>query len=192
MRAHALPLPYAAIPSVSFLVYLSPLAYLSLLRTRPAETAPPTNPLLPVLDISFQHLRTHLASHPRPLGATIATLVLSTEGPALPPANTMVEALPARPTFILHPTSVKPNMTFPIPHDAHILAGKPHRWFLDFTDNGKYPGVVMSQARMREIQMIVNPLGVGLNQGDSNVAMGFGSASWVDLLVSQHCSVEDC
>jgi len=57
-----------------------------------------------------------------------------------------------------------------------------HTWILDFTDSGKYPGVVMSQSRMRGIELIVNPLGgmVGLN---SVGILSFGTGSWVDLLV---------
>lgn len=186
MRAHALPLPYAAIPSISFLVYLSPLAYLSLLRTRPAEPSPLSNPFLPVLDIPFQHLRAYIAAHPRPPGATIATLVLTSEGPVLPLSSTMsIEVLATRPTFILHEAGVRTDTIFPLPLDTQVPTGKPHRWFLDFTDSGKDPGIVMSQARMREIETIVNPLGAGLTQDDGNVPIGFGSASWVDLLVSR-------
>jgi hypothetical protein len=51
---------------------------------------------------------------------------------------------------------------------------------LDFTQGGKRRGVVMSQSRMKAIELVVNPLAVGHNLS----AMGDTAAgSWIDLLV---------
>ena len=183
MRAHALPLPYVAIPSLSFLVYLSPLAYLSLLRTCPKDLPPLTNPSLPALDIPFQHIRTHMASRPPLPGATIATLILATEGPILPSLTStmIVEVQALRPTFILHEAGSEVDTIFPIPLEPPGTLGQGHRWFLDFTDGGKHSGVVMSQSRMREIEMIVNPLGVALDMYLSPIT--FPMWSWIEMLV---------
>ena len=184
VRAHALPLPYVAIPSISFLVYLSPLAYLTLRRTCPTNVPPLSNTALPALDIPFQHLRACMATRPRPPGATIATLVIANEGPSLPvQTSTMsMEALAARPTFILHEAGAKVDAVFSLPLDAPGAFAS-YRWFLDFTDGGKHPGVVMSQSRMREIETIVNPLGTGFSPVDAMPLLGLVSGSWVDLLV---------
>ncbi len=185
MRAHALPLPYVAIPSMSFLVHLSPLAYLSMLRTRPIPLPLQTNPTLPALDIPLQHLRSQISAHPHGAGVTLANLVLSVEGPALPSqTSTMnIEVFATRPTFLLLGGGANVDFTLPLPAEAPLSNGIPHRWFLDFTDGGKCPGVVMSQSRMREIETIVNPLGAGFNHVDGITSLGFGSGSWVDLLV---------
>lgn len=186
MRAHALPLPYVTIPSVSFLVYLSPLAYLSLLRTRPASLPALPNLSLPVLDIPFQHLRRQIASHPQAPGVTLAALVLATEGPSLPSQSSSmnVEVFATRPTFILLEGNANVDFVFPLPLEISVSNGKHHRWFLDFTDGGKFPGVVMGQSKMREIETIVNPLGAGFDHVDGISSITFGSGSWVDLLVS--------
>ena len=183
MRAHALPLPYVSIPSISFLVYLSPQAYLTLLRTRPADIPPRPNSSLPLLDIPFQHLRARMTTRPRPPGVTIATLLLATEGPLLPPHTSAMnmEVLAPRPTFILHEAGSKVDSHFPILQEPASASGQGHRWFLDFTDGDKCSGVVMSQSRMREIEMIVNPLGVGLDPGMPS--MSFATGSWVEWLV---------
>lgn len=65
---------------------------------------------------------------------------------------------------------------------AREVPGQPQfSWVLDFTGGGKYAGVVMSQARMREIELVVNPF----SAMESEVQMmAFGTGSWVDLLVS--------
>ncbi|THH00798.1 hypothetical protein EW026_g1786 [Hermanssonia centrifuga] len=185
MRSHALPLPYLTSPSVSFLVYLSPLVYLSMLRISPVPSVPLSNSSLPILDVPFNHLRSRVTSHPRPPGVTIATLVFSSsKGPSLPDhPNTMnMEVLATRPTFLIAP-GAQIELVFPLPIEPTGQAKRSHRWLLDFTDGGKYPGVVMSQSRMREIEMIVNPLGAGSNQFSNVPSISFGVGSWVDLLL---------
>lgn len=57
-----------------------------------------------------------------------------------------------------------------------------HTWILDFTSGGKYPGIVMSQSRMRDIELVVNPLG-GMDNLNSVGMITFGPGSWVDHLV---------
>ena len=99
-----------------------------------------------------------------------------------------MEALAARPTFILHEAGAKVDAVFSLPLDAPGAFAS-YRWFLDFTDGGKHPGVVMSQSRMREIETIVNPLGTGFSPVDAMPLLGLVSGSWVDLLVCVECCV---
>ncbi|KIP08390.1 hypothetical protein PHLGIDRAFT_104329 [Phlebiopsis gigantea 11061_1 CR5-6] len=179
MRAHGLPLPYLTVPSLSFLVHVSPRAYLTLLRR--ASTAIPTSssPLLPTLDVPFSLLRPFVGSHPRPAGVTTANLYFSSshESPVFTDEAGLSMDLVARPTFTLVPSEEQKVLYFPTVNDS---SRKPHRYVLDFTDDGRYSGVVMSQTRMREIQMVVNPLAVlGLTDEAHGVAH-----TWVDMLLN--------
>lgn len=182
MRAHSLPLPYLTVPSLSFLVYVSPLAYLTMLRSAPATPSPPNNPFLPALDIPFSIIRSHTGSHPRPPGVTTVNLVLASfHESALSGDSSPVgmEGLAPRPTFPLVPSGEQKDIYMP------EAAGKDsvvYNYVLDFTDGERYPGVVMSQSRMREIEMVINPL--GSMEAVNNVSMmSFNSGSWVDMLV---------
>ncbi|KAI0930632.1 hypothetical protein AcV5_007296 [Taiwanofungus camphoratus] len=191
MRAHALPLPYLTSPSISFLVHLSPLAYLSLLRTsKPSSTTSSPKLNLPKLDIAFKHLRSTLASHPRPRGVAIATLVLSSATTHVPNADTMhVSTLGTRPTSPLISSGFQNDHILPqIDHSSEPYTGLPYGWQLDFTDGGTYPGVVMSQSRMREIELVVNPLSAMDHIGNGQM-LTFGAGSWVDLLLNPGNSV---
>src|ERR1700733_332252 len=76
-RSHGLPLPYLTSPALSFLVYLSPVAYLSILRTAPSTSQLPSDSHFPKLDIPTVHIRKCLSAHPRLKGATIGTLTLT-------------------------------------------------------------------------------------------------------------------
>lgn len=188
LRAHALPLPYLIIPSISFLTYLSPLAYLSLLREPKGQK---TDDSFPLLDLAVPQLRSYLASANE--GVTIATLSLEnlSEAHLYPPSMSMPNVT-ARPTFPLVPAFSELDHNFPQfgdnfgvtveSHDSNTFSG-PYTWVLDFTEGGKRPGVVTSQSRMKEIELVVNPLGGidGLN-GVSEI-LSFGTMSWIDLLV---------
>ncbi|KAI0637430.1 hypothetical protein C8Q77DRAFT_1155267 [Trametes polyzona] len=182
MRSHALPLPYLRTPSISFLTYLSPLAYLKLLRTSPTNAATPSH--LPKLDVPFQHLRRSLASHPRPPGATTATLVLSPTAPPAYHADSMsMSALDTRSSSTLVPSAADMEHVFPAAREAQGPQGQQFTWILDFTEGGKYPGVVMSQSRMHEIELAVNPFGA-MEHLQNVQMMSFSAGSWVDLLLN--------
>ncbi|KAH9938933.1 hypothetical protein B0H21DRAFT_757581 [Amylocystis lapponica] len=187
MRSHTLPLPYISTPSISFLVHLSPLAYLHLLRTSASAPSAPSKPdtKLPAIDISFAHLRSHLSKHPRPEGATVASLILSsTRQPTSTDDAMGMPQLSPRPSFTLVPAEAFVDNTFPQPPSLpHSPATAPYSWVLDFTDGGKYPGVVMSQSRMREIELVINPLS-GLSNMGHVPMMAFGTGSWLHLLLS--------
>ncbi|KAH9890615.1 hypothetical protein C8Q73DRAFT_704992 [Cubamyces lactineus] len=186
MRSHALPLPYLTTPSISFLTYLSPLAYLTLLRTG----SPPkfTTSHLPKLDISFNHLRTALTSHPRPPGATLATLFLSPTAPPAYHADSMsMSALDTRLSSSAVPNAAEMEHVFPAAREAQGPQGQQFTWILDFTDGGKHPGVVMSKSRMHDIEVVVNPFS-GLDHIESG-QMSYGTGSWVDLLLNPQAFV---
>lgn len=186
LRSHALPLPYLTSPSISFLAYVSPLAYLSLLKNI-AIPISQNNQNFPQLDIPLLSLRSHLQHHRQ--GVTIATLSLS--GPSdwqLFPASMSMPNFTTRPTFSLVPRGSELEHVFPQTADpsttmdtSDVPLGH-YVWMLDFTDGGKNPGVVMSQSRMRDIELVVNPLG-GMDNLNSVGMMSFGTGSWVDLLV---------
>ncbi|TFY58921.1 hypothetical protein EVJ58_g6110 [Rhodofomes roseus] len=194
MRAHTLPLPYLTSPSVSFLVYIAPLTYLTLLRSSPSAgpgRQQASSPPLPKIDVPFDVLRPALTSHPRPKGVTIVSLVLSTAG-TIHGSDTdamNIADFSARPTFPL--SSIGATVDRALPQVTQVpgtrLAADPappaHVWVLDFTDGGKHPGIVMSQSRMREIELLMNPLS-GMDQLHSVHQMAFGMGSWLDFLLS--------
>lgn len=188
LRSHALPLPYLIIPSISFLTYLSPLAYLSLLCD---SKGPETDDSFPPLDLTLSQLRSSLPSLNK--GVTIATLSLDklSEAHLYLPSMSMPNVT-ARPTFPLMPAVSELDHNFPQfgdnfgiavdPHDSNAFSG-PYAWVLDFTESGKRPGVVTSQSRMKEIELVVNPLGgIDSLNGVSDM-LSFGAVSWIDLLV---------
>lgn len=156
-----------------------------MLRHPTTASSIPSNPFLPPIDVSFSNVRSFVGDHPRKAGVTIAELVLTSEGPQNPDKSSDLDmdGLSARPTFPLVPSGSGPNMVFPSAPELKGKDAKRARFVLDFTDGGKYPGVVMSQSRMREVETIVNPL-ASLEQINNLPLTTFGSTSWVDLLVS--------
>ena len=151
-RAHGLPLPYLTVPSLSFLVYISPRVYLTLLRAPAGTSAAPEGSFLPKLDVPFSLIRSHAGSHPRLPGITTVNLILtesheaSISGEGSPVG---METLATRPTFPLVPSGEHKEVYFP---EVNGDKKGQYSFVLDFTDGGKYPGPVMSQSRMREIE----------------------------------------
>ncbi|KZT08418.1 uncharacterized protein LAESUDRAFT_697349 [Laetiporus sulphureus 93-53] len=185
MRSHALPLPYLTSPSMSFLVHISPRTYLFLLRSSPSSAPPSTSPV-PNFDIPLSHLRSQLSVHPRPEGVTLATLTLTRSfSPISSPDSINISDLATRPTFPLVQSGHETNFSLPLPQSSEpgFVAGQAYSWILDFTDGGKYPGVVMSQSRMREIELVINPLS-GTDHMNS-APMAFGMGSWLGLLLNR-------
>lgn len=164
---------------------MSPLAYLSILRTGPSLSVPsPSHSHLPKLDVPLVHLRNRLSTHPRPKGVTIATLTLSPSRSHILPSIEVDGRGPGRPLFPLAQPEI--DHTFPhlpFPSQSTSSLDDSYAWVLDFTSSGQYPGVVISQSKSREIECVLDPsstdTGVGL--------MGFGngqeSRNWVDMLV---------
>ncbi|KAH9069834.1 hypothetical protein EDB83DRAFT_2518178 [Lactarius deliciosus] len=148
LRGHALSLPYLHSPTLCFLVYLSPRAYLSLQRSAPATTSPQTQP--PTSDIPFTHLYNCLSGDHPPIGVTRASLTLVPLS-ALPhtPPSSADPLLSGRPSFPLAPNAIGFSYDFPLPTGPD--AGK-YGCVLDFG-----AGIVISQSRMLEIARAVQP-----------------------------------
>jgi hypothetical protein len=169
LRSHALPLPYLTIPSISFLIHISPLAYLSLLKNTQSTGS--------TIDIPIQHIRQYMSVHR--IGVSTATLRIASSSPRIfPPLGLSDMTIePTRPKFPLTSTAI--DHTFP-----QLTAEGSAFWILDFTDNGQRRGLVMSQSRMREIELVVNPISNVDDDDHASGMMAFGTGSWVDLLVS--------
>ncbi|KAK1229192.1 hypothetical protein PQX77_007764 [Marasmius sp. AFHP31] len=188
LRSHALPIPYLSSPSLSFLVHISPLVYLTSLRKFPVTASEgDANGLQ--LDISLPKLRSYLSEYPK--GATVCRLVLSQpiETHLFEPSMSMANTTPGT-TFPLADSGSDPEHIFPQLDTSASSLGtalneSPSRniWMLDFTADGKSPGVVMSQSRMRDVELVINPLS-SMQTLNPVGLLSFGSGSWVDLLLS--------
>ncbi|THV06767.1 hypothetical protein K435DRAFT_743329 [Dendrothele bispora CBS 962.96] len=197
LRAHTLPLPYLTSPSLSFLTHISPLAYLSLLHYESNSSQLDTNSRPPMFDVPLSRLRQFISSCPK--GVTIATLTLSKPMEThLFPASMSMPTLTTRPMFPLVPEGSGLEHAFPSLADIAPVTLDPssehpgrHFWMLDFTHSGKFPGVVMSQSKMREIELVINPLS-SMETLNPVGMMSYGTGSWVDLLLnpSNHVSSE--
>lgn len=205
-RAHALPLPYLTSPSISFLLHLSPLTYLTFLRKSSSPSSRPEAPQssseLPNLDIPFTHSCDQLSAHPRPKGATIATLSLvsisgtnvnvnaNTDSAQRIQADSTIPSA-SRPQFLLAQPEIE--HTFPqLPATPSKTTPSSYGWILDFTSSGKYPGVLMSQSKMQEVESVLDSSSSSSSSsgmgGLGGVGMmGFGGGlhrrNWVDMLV---------
>jgi hypothetical protein len=164
-------LPYLHSPTLCFLIYLSPRAYLSLRRSVPATT--PTQP--PTFDIPSTHLYNCLSGDYPPNGVTRATLTLVPLS-ALPhaPPSPADPLLSSRPSFPLAPNAIGFSYDFPPP--AGPDAGK-YGWVLAFG-----AGIVLSQSRMLEIARVVQPH-EQLSYTGTGPSLSFMTSSWVDMLV---------
>ncbi|KZV62816.1 hypothetical protein PENSPDRAFT_590823 [Peniophora sp. CONT] len=178
-RAHTLPLPYLISPTLSFLVHLSPRAYLALKKSTPV---PAPSASLPSIDVSIQHLRRHLAARPQTPGVSLATLALVPVTSSLR-TSTSPDLLHSRPLFTLAAEANNMDHVLPLPATADSL-NPGHVWVLDFTSRGLTPGVVLSQTRMREIEGVINPLGDLGSISAPGATMSFGTTrTWLDMLL---------
>ncbi|VDB95344.1 unnamed protein product [Peniophora sp. CBMAI 1063] len=179
-RGHAIALPYLVSPTLSFLVHLSPRAYLALKKSTPV---PAPSATLPIIDVSIQHLRHHLAVQPQLPGVCLATLAVVPVSSSLR-TSTSAELLHSRPIFTLSPEANTMDHTLPLPTTANSL-NPGHVWVLDFTNRGLTPGVVLSQTRMREIEGVINPLGDLGSMQTGATSLSFGtSRTWLDMVLS--------
>ncbi|KAH9166265.1 hypothetical protein EDB89DRAFT_2233005 [Lactarius sanguifluus] len=163
LRGHALSLPYLHSPTLCFLVYLSPRAYLSLQRGAPATTSPQTRP--PTSDIPSTHPYDCLSGHHPPIGVTRATLTLVTIGTS---TYSILVVLRFRPNAIGF------SYDFPLPTGPD--AGK-YGWVLGFGAR-----IVISQSRMLEIARAVQPQELSYPGPGPNLS--FMTGSWVDMLLN--------
>lgn len=194
-RAHALAIPYLMGPSTTFLVYVSPLAYYTLLQASSAQSAS-SNPSKKApdsyskLDIPLSILKNHFANRQlRASGLSFATLSLisSSTLPASPQTQLDLPSYLGRPFFRLPGTSVLAGLdhTFIRPPDPSTLDDQTRdAWVLDFTDGGRLPGILMTSSRMCEIRQVLEPISaIGGNIGLS-MHMAPLSGSWLNSLVN--------
>ncbi|KAL5528641.1 hypothetical protein ACEPAF_7777 [Sanghuangporus sanghuang] len=200
-RAHALAIPYLLSPTMSFLVYTSPLAYYSLLcasRRKDSDLSAFQHDMSEAftkLDIPLPVLREQLTQRrSRPTGTVIATLTLTSISSRLAPQR-HAEQRPSlgRPQFRLPGTAILAALD-------HTLATPPFIpmkdsgsgtdpmqdvWMLDFTEGGHSSGIVMTHTRMREVQQIIDPLNAGSGMGFAiQMQMPPLPGSWVGLLIN--------
>ncbi|GJJ06302.1 hypothetical protein Clacol_000493 [Clathrus columnatus] len=164
-RGHALPFPYLHMLAPSFLVYVSPLCYLALLRS--SKDAPNNSNI----DVPLDVLESYLRKKSLPKGCVLADLCMQRS--SQPPCTAEMFG---GPKFPLVPLEENPEET----DFDHILPidNGPDAWVVDFGPEG----VVMSQSRMWEIQVLLKrtPAAHGLP------IMAFAySGSWVDLLIQK-------
>jgi hypothetical protein len=167
-------MPYLFTPSLSFLIYLSPQAYLAILRRYQLVTSADKHP---ILDISTHHLRSLLSTIQLP-GVCMVTLgVMPMKASLRLPHVDMT--LSTRPIFILTPGANVLDHNFPTPQEHDQIK---YCWCLDFTLSGQFPGIVMTQSRMQEIEGIVNSMEHfgAIGPGPTT---GLGNRSWLDMLV---------
>ncbi|KAH9983615.1 hypothetical protein BJV74DRAFT_612947 [Russula compacta] len=169
LRGHALGLPYLHSPTLCFLVYLSPRAYLSLQRSAPATVTLQ----LPSFDIPSAHLYDHLSVDIPPPGVTRATLTLV----PLPqtPSTLADPMLSSRSSFPLAPAALEFTHDFPLPTGPD--AGK-YGWVLTFGQ-----GIVMSQSRMLEIARVVQHHDQFSYTG-TGPSLSYVTGGWVDMLLN--------
>ena len=147
----------------------------------------------PQFDIPQMQVR-HYVSKGGAEGMTAATLrLVRCDYPSLVPAEVM--PFTERPTFALSPGKAESEYAFPTvesapeaddPMGEAVAASGQERyqWVLDFTDGGRSDGVVMSQTRMRDLELLINPES-GIDASLDTVGIvAFAEGSWVDLLVS--------
>ncbi|KAH7913662.1 hypothetical protein BJ138DRAFT_1145454 [Hygrophoropsis aurantiaca] len=160
-----LPLPYLQVPAISFLVWLSPHAYLQLLRSAPSNS-PSTSPKL---DVPTSHITSFLGMNVPVDGAVVATLKLVPSSNA--PHNVSSDAS---------------DHTFP--------SSPRHAWILDFTSNSR-GGIVITQTRARALLKIIGGIQSNDNSpsaaGIPPFAFGMpvqtpvnGGPNWLDLLLN--------
>ena len=180
---------------MSFLTYLSPLAYLTLLHDSKGQEQKETDDSFPPLDLTLQQLRLRLTHLNK--GVTIATLSLENLSEAhLYPSSMAMPNVTTRPTFPLVPAVSELDHNFPQfgdnfsvavdSHDSNNTFSGPYTWVLDFTHGGKRPGVVTSQSRMKEIELVVNPLGGNDGLNGVSEMLSFSAVGWIDLLVRSY------
>ena len=175
---------------MSFVVFVSPLAYISL--TRSTRLLPnPSSPSSWKIDIPTSVLQNYLS---RPAasdsGITVASLVLEPNTLPLNTYNEQIAHLGGRPKFRLQGTSMLAAFDHTLPTPNAPPSGGPkvpigsdtvnQRWVLDFTNGGRSRGIVLTHTRMREIQQVLDPLAAL----GTDLQMPPFPGSWVGLLVN--------
>ncbi|KAJ1305828.1 hypothetical protein OPQ81_010555 [Rhizoctonia solani] len=184
-RAHGFPLINLNSPSVSFLIGMTPISYLSLLKTSPNHTDSPTTDPQPNIDIPINLLRRFVAQHPTPPGITTCNLIIvsgnqSNSGP-------IHHSPPRVPYFPLLGVPSVPTQSHAFP-----LPGGDSSWVLDFGAKG----LIMRRSAMQALVQALGHVGdidVTLSgMGFMNLGMGLMSEEnpgWVSMLLQKRSRI---
>jgi hypothetical protein len=178
-RAHAFPLVNLNSPSISFLIGMTPISYLSLLKATPNHINSPTSDPQPNVDIPNNLLRRFVAQYPTPPGITTCNLiVVSGNQSNSEPINQTSPRVPYFPLLSV-PSMPSQSHAFPLP-------GGDSSWVLDFGAKG----LVMRRSAMQALVQAlghVGDIGVTLSGIEfMNLGMGLMSEEnpgWVSMLV---------
>ncbi|GAB1525719.1 hypothetical protein RhiTH_008883 [Rhizoctonia solani] len=184
-RAHAFPLINLNSPSISFLIGMTPISYLSLLKASTNHVEGPPSDPQPNIDIPNNLLRRFVAQHPTPPGITTCNLIVvsgnqSNSEPTHPTP-------PRVPYFPLLGVSSMPSQShaFPLPDGDSS-------WVLDFGAKG----LVMRRSAMQALVQALGHVGdidVTLSgMGFMNLGMGLISGEnpgWVSMLLQKRSRI---
>ncbi|QRW24141.1 amino acid permease [Rhizoctonia solani] len=184
-RAHAFPLINLNSPSISFLIGMTPISYLSLLKASTNHVEGPPSDPQPNIDIPNNLLRRFVAQHPTPPGITTCNLIVvsgnqSNSEPTHPTP-------PRIPYFPLLGVSSMPSQShaFPLPDGDSS-------WVLDFGAKG----LVMRRSAMQALVQALGHVGdidVTLSgMGFMNLGMGLISGEnpgWVSMLLQKRSRI---
>ncbi|KEP49872.1 hypothetical protein V565_091260 [Rhizoctonia solani 123E] len=185
-RAHALPLVNLNSPSVSFLVGITPVSYLSLLKASSNHIDNPTSDPQPNIDIPINLLRRYVAQHPTPPGITTCNLIIVSGNQPNP--GSINHSPPRVPYFPLL------GGVASVPSQSHIfpLPGGDSSWVLDFGAKG----LVMRRSAMQALVQAlghVNDIDVTLSgMGFMNLGMGLmneENPGWVSMLLQKRSRI---
>ncbi|ELU45125.1 hypothetical protein AG1IA_00846 [Rhizoctonia solani AG-1 IA] len=178
-RAHAFPLINLNSPSISFLIGMTPISYLSLLKASTNHVENPPSDPQPNIDIPNNLLRRFVAQHPTPPGITTCNLIVVSGNQS---NSEPIHPTPPRvPYFPLLGVSSMPSQShaFPLPDGDSS-------WVLDFGAKG----LVMRRSAMQALVQALGHVGdidVTLSgMGFMNLGMGLISGEnpgWVSMLV---------
>lgn len=184
-RAHAFPLINLNSPSFSFLIGMTPISYLSLLKASLGHVDKPTSDPQPNIDIPITFLRRFVAQHPTPPGITTCNLIIvsgnqSNSGP-------IHHSPPRVPYFPLLGVSSVPSQSHEFP-----LPGGDNSWVLDFG----VKGLIMRRSAMQALVQAlghVSDIDVTLSGiGFMNLGMGLmgeENPGWVSMLLQKRSRI---
>ncbi|KAG8738060.1 hypothetical protein FRC10_007305 [Ceratobasidium sp. 414] len=180
-RAHALTLVNLNSPSISFLISILPIVYLSLLKASASQPEHPASDPQPNIDVSITLLRRFMTQHPTPPGITTCNLILS---PCSQLDTGSIHSTPPRPPqFLLLDNTPIPSLlhNFPLP-------GGDSAWVLDFGVKGLVMRRSAMHALVQALGHIMDTDVVLSGMGFLNLGMGLineDSRGWVDMLLQR-------
>jgi hypothetical protein len=191
LQSHGLPLPYLASISITFLVHLSPVGYLTIFQQRKDKEKVISTTDQWKIDLPLTSIREHLqvAGEMRRSFAGVSCVDLKLENAAnLETAASGLGSLEIKMDTNIDAADFSQldqnenfdDLVFPLPQSilSDLTPGKSYAWMLDFGDQP----IVLSKSRLRRIQALLDPLRP--NSLDPSHGIPFRDlVSWTDLLV---------